>query len=177
LLFQLLQDCESIIFIKDGEIAEQGRHSYLVDKRGHYFNLLQYHNRNEAGEIDTDTSIVEVEVRQRRASTSPKKRASKTVEIETVAKKLTEDDSVYSFAGFKSYVLYLQACGGYIFSFLAFVLLLGFSLTRIFSVVWIQRWIDAGDGKMVSFMAFHSFCLMVDVSFNCIHCYCRMRGC
>jgi hypothetical protein len=138
------------VFIKEGEIVERGGHANLVQKKGHYYNLLQYHNQNEA-EVET-TLMTESERRQSSSvKSSPRKKSLKpSLQIELLSKKLTEDDTSYKFAGFKSYILYLQACGGFFLPFLAFLFLLMFALARIFAAVWIQIWIDAGDGKMVS---------------------------
>jgi hypothetical protein len=40
-----------------------------------------------------------------------------------------------------------QACGGYFVTFLLFLSMFLFALARLFTAVWLQIWLDAGDGR------------------------------
>lgn len=159
------------MFLKDGQIAERGTHTKLMEKKDLYFNLLQYHNQNEAESEDVDVLTDVKEERRRSGSTQPKRRPTKTaLQIESFAKKISEDDSQYKFAGIKSYILYIRACGGYLFFGLVFLFLLLFGLTRLFASVWIQQWLDAGDGLVVNNIL--HLISNLNLGFNFLICFC-----
>ncbi|ODM91895.1 Multidrug resistance-associated protein 5, partial [Orchesella cincta] len=77
---------------------------------------------------------------------SPRKRSKATEELENMVQKLTEDDTNYKFAGIKSYIIYIKSAGGYCFALAVFVAFLAFVFSQIFTKVWLQHWIDSGDG-------------------------------
>ena len=41
-----------------------------------------------------------------------------------------------------------QASGGYIVTFFLFLAMFVFALARLFTAIWLQVWLDAGDGRM-----------------------------
>ncbi len=89
--------------------------------------------------------------RQSSSLSSPKKKTKATEQLESIVQKLTEDDTNYKFAGLKSYKIYLKSSGGYCFSFGVFMAFAAFVFAQLFTQVWLQRWIDSGDGKYVSY--------------------------
>ena len=55
-----VRDADVIVVIKDGRIAEMGKHQELLEKRGVYFNLVKLQSMDdistETGKIDTNNS-------------------------------------------------------------------------------------------------------------------------
>lgn len=52
--------------------------------------------------------------------------------------------------GHKGYLQYLIFCGGYFIMLSLMLLVLLFTLARLFSGIWLQRWLDEGDGYEVN---------------------------
>ena len=52
--------------------------------------------------------------------------------------------------GWKAYMDYAKFCGGYFIMAMLLLLVLLFSLSRLSSGVWLQIWLDQGDGLEVS---------------------------
>ena len=48
---------------------------------------------------------------------------------------------------FQGFAIFYQACGGYIVTFLLFFAMFVFALARLFTAIWLQIWLDAGDGR------------------------------
>lgn len=146
--------------MKDGSVVERGTHAALMERREHYHNFLQYHtssqHKDESKENTPETEKASLENGFRRSSNqssssiSPKKKTKATEELESIMQKLTEDDTNYKFAGLKSYLLYLKSSGGYWFSLGVFLVFAMFVFCQMFTQVWLQRWLDAGDGNSVS---------------------------
>ncbi|CAL8122454.1 unnamed protein product [Orchesella dallaii] len=146
---QFLEACDEILVIKDGAIVEKGVHAALMDKKDYYYNFLQFHHQEkEKGndELPNRDANSENQARKLSDTTSPRKKSKATEELENMMQKLTEDDSNYKFAGIRSYIIYMKSAGGYFFAFGVFFAFLAFVLSQIFTKIWLQYWIDAGDG-------------------------------
>ena len=147
--------------MKDGSVVERGTHAALMEKKEHYHNFLQFHNsqqkenfENETGEkINGHNTLGSTGRRSSNLSTSssssPKKKTKAAKELESIMHKLTEDDTNYKFAGFKSYLIYLKSAGGYCFALGVFLAFSSFVFCQMFTQVWLQRWVDAGNGSYV----------------------------
>ena len=40
MLFQYLSQCDEVVFMDDGRVLDQGRHSNLMNRNGHYASLI-----------------------------------------------------------------------------------------------------------------------------------------
>ena len=40
MLFQYLSQCDEVVFMDDGRVLDQGRHSDLMNRNGHYASLI-----------------------------------------------------------------------------------------------------------------------------------------
>ncbi|ODM95653.1 Multidrug resistance-associated protein 9 [Orchesella cincta] len=146
---QFLEACDEILVIKDGAVVEKGVHATLMERKEHYYNFLQFHNKDkENEELEKQNGDVNPIIQGRKTSDtpSPRKRSKATEELENMVQKLTEDDTNYKFAGIKSYIIYIKSAGGYCFALAVFVAFLAFVFSQIFTKVWLQHWIDSGDG-------------------------------
>lgn len=151
-MFQFLETCDEILVIKDGGIVERGTHAALIEKKDQYHHLLKFHNAHQQDSA-ADSGVTEKALpvalsRQSSSSSSPKKRTKATEELESIVQKLTEDDT--NFAGLQSYLVYIKSSGGYCFALCVFMAFCAFVFSQMFTQVWLQMWIDAGDGRNVS---------------------------
>jgi ABC-type multidrug transport system ATPase subunit len=149
---QFLEECNDIIFMKDGQIAEHGSHEQLILRKSHYFNMLQYHNQKSSGGGGEEESLplISNETIQQLQSSSPTKKAKTSLPVETFSQKIIQDDSSYKFAGIKSYLRYLKAAGGYTLFGILMSFFITFGVMKQLASIWLQRWLDAGDGRVVS---------------------------
>jgi hypothetical protein len=68
-----------------------------------------------------------------------------------LAGKLTSEEvHTVTQTGWKAYMDYAKFCGGYIVMAMLLLLVLLFTLSRLASGVWLQIWLDEGDGLEVS---------------------------
>ncbi|CAG7725355.1 unnamed protein product [Allacma fusca] len=137
---ELLEQCDEVLFMKDGIVTEKGTHGELIKMRKDYYNLSLYaHNREETFTKDNDSPVKE----QRQVE-------KKVIIPENTNAKLDYDkdeDVEFKDSGLKSYLHFINAGGGYLVVIVVFILFLLFGLIRIFTSVWIRHWIDAGDGR------------------------------
>lgn len=136
---------------------ERGTHSELVKRKEHYNNFLQFHHgqRRADESFNSETtngkpSLGSIGRKSSSLSSSPSKRTKAAEELESIVQKLTEDDTNYKFAGLKSYLIYIQSAAGYCFATLVFLAFAAFVFCQLFTQVWLQRWVDLGDGNYVS---------------------------
>jgi hypothetical protein len=72
-------------------------------------------------------------------------------ENELVGKLTSEEAHTMTQTGWKAYMDYAKFCGGYIVMAMLLLLVLLFTLSRLSSGIWLQIWLDQGDGLEVSF--------------------------
>ena len=67
-----------------------------------------------------------------------------------MAGKLTaEEVHTMTQTGWKAYMYYAKFCGGYCVMGMLLLLVLLFTLSRLSAGVWLQIWLDQGDGREV----------------------------
>jgi hypothetical protein len=68
-----------------------------------------------------------------------------------LAGKLTSEEAhTMTQTGWKAYMDYAKFCGGYFVMVMLLLLVLLFTLSRMSAGVWLQIWLDQGDGLEVS---------------------------
>jgi hypothetical protein len=73
---------------------------------------------------------------------------------EHAGKLTSEETHTMKKTGWKAYMDYAKFCGGYFVMAMLLLLLLLFTLSRLSSGVWLQIWLDQGDGLEVSSEAY-----------------------
>ncbi|KAB7497030.1 Multidrug resistance-associated protein 5 [Armadillidium nasatum] len=115
-----LEKCDEVIFMKEGRICERGTHAALMMRQGDYFELMSYNAAHE-----DDSSPDEIEVKRKRRESERSTATENMIEYRKEVK---------------------EVCGGWCICMLIFLAIVLFTLCRIFNVVWLQRWLDDGDG-------------------------------
>ncbi|XP_078066968.1 ATP-binding cassette sub-family C member 12 isoform X3 [Mustelus asterias] len=54
---QYLEECDQIILLEDGKIKEKGKHELLMNKNGHYANLINNYQMNQPNSSEEDNMI------------------------------------------------------------------------------------------------------------------------
>ena len=131
---QFLKQCDLVIFMNNGKIAESGTHEELIGiEGGDYAAMAQF----DAKRNNTDNNKVK---RNRTDS------AVSMNDEEQALQKLSNDENTIKGKGWSILFKYLNQCGnGYLMTFIFFSILV-FALLRLMSSIWIQIWMDAGDG-------------------------------
>ena len=131
---QFLKQCDLVIFMNNGKIAESGTHEELIGiEGGDYAAMAQF----DAKRNNTDNNKVKVNRTDSAVSMNDE---------EQVLQKLSNDESTIKGKGWSILFKYLNQCGnGYLMTFIFFSILV-FALLRLMSSIWIQIWMDAGDG-------------------------------
>jgi uncharacterized protein YqhQ len=70
---------------------------------------------------------------------------------EHAGKLTSEETHTMTKTGWKAYMDYAKFCGGYFIMAMLLLLVLLFTLSRLSSGVWLQIWLDQGDGLEVGF--------------------------
>lgn len=134
---QFLEQCDEVLYMKDGVISERGMHNELVALGGDYCQMLQFDqtrdqkNANE-GEIEQTLE------------------GEGGAGNEHAGKLTSEETHTMTKTGWKAYMDYAKFCGGYFIMAMLLLLVLLFTLSRLSSGVWLQIWLDQGDGLEAS---------------------------
>lgn len=142
-----MEDCDDIIFLKDGEIVEHGSNEQLLVNKSYYYKMLQYHNQDKS---NGEEAIPLISPPLTLDHDSPIKKVQKksSIPVESFAQKIIEDDSLYKFAGIKAYLRYLKAAGGYWLFGILLIFFCVFGVGKQSSQIWLRQWLDAGDGNL-----------------------------
>lgn len=130
---QFLEECDEVLYMKDGMISERGTHNELTAFGGDYCQMLQFDQTRD----QKNSSEVEIE---------------QTVEgegevgNEHAGKLTSEETHTMTTTGWKAYLDYAKFCGGYFVMAMLLLLVLLFTLSRLSSGIWLQIWLDKGDG-------------------------------
>ncbi|XP_072021809.1 ATP-binding cassette sub-family C member 5-like [Amphiura filiformis] len=164
---QYLTDCDYVVLMRDGRIAEEGKHNDLMTKDGEYANLIRtFHMDESEDNNDTllDTSInhesmTSLDGASHRSLTSSMDEndlrpdlLSSLSDISMVEERkhkggLIKDESVEARVNrFRTALSYIRACGGFIVAFFMLFLFVLFAFGTIFSNWWLSYWFQQGDG-------------------------------
>ena len=69
---------------------------------------------------------------------------------ECTGKLTSEETHTMTTTGCKAYLDYAKFCGGYCIMAILLLLVLLFTLSGMFLGIWLQNWLDKGDGLEVS---------------------------
>jgi len=69
---------------------------------------------------------------------------------EHAGKLTSEETHTMTTTGWKAYLNYAKFCGGYFIMAMLLLLVLLFTLSRLSTGIWLQIWLDQGDGLEVS---------------------------
>ncbi|XP_053438093.1 ATP-binding cassette sub-family C member 11 isoform X2 [Nycticebus coucang] len=144
---QYLELCDQIILLEDGKICENGTQSELMQKKGQYAQFFQKMFPEEATQ-DTLQDMAKIakksqaEGQAQATSQEESLRENAVPEHQLTHKEEMEEGSL----SWSVYHRYIQAAGGYVVSFLAFLLLVMFIALTIFDFWWLSYWLEQGSG-------------------------------
>ncbi|XP_043227096.1 multidrug resistance-associated protein 5-like [Amphibalanus amphitrite] len=134
---QYLSHCDEVVYMRDCKLAERGTHDQLMELQGGYYQLVSCDAASQQQEHqkkpETDKKAQEVAAPEDTGGTGGK---------------FTSEETFISTAGiFKNFFMFYKLCGlcGMV---LLSLLLLMYGSCRTGSAVYLQYWIDAGDGLM-----------------------------
>ena len=124
--------------MKDGTVAEHGRHIDLIKNEQNYHQLFQHAHKREGGALREQTSPVREQKKQ-----VPVAKTQNNFDYDR------DDDVEFKDSGWRSYKHFVRAGGGWCILLTVFSLALVFVLIRIFITVWVKTWIDHGTQSNV----------------------------
>ncbi|KAJ4445532.1 hypothetical protein ANN_12212 [Periplaneta americana] len=131
-LARFLEQCDEVLYMKDGIISERGTHQKLIFQNGDYAQMLQF------DQVRDQKPVTDLEADE----------TGNTEGGDEAAGRLTSEEThTMSRTGWKVYFDYAKFCGGYFVMTMLLLLVLLFTLSRMSSGVWLQIWLDQGDGK------------------------------
>ncbi|CAG8620597.1 18107_t:CDS:10 [Acaulospora morrowiae] len=129
----ILQNVDYIIYMEDGEVAEQGTYEELMKDGKGFYKLI-----NEYGEGDEDEDEAKAEEIE---DSSEKKTDVKDKKIVLAGKGLmTTEERSTGAVNNKVYISYLRAAGGLILVPTVFVILVGMQGSNIGNTLWLSYW-------------------------------------
>ena len=135
---QYLRECDTVLFLEEGRIVEAGQPEELLARPGgHLAGLAQYEYQGKG------------DMQDNKGGTAGKLLAdsqSYTEEEEVVIQKSGKEESSLSSSSWAPLFRYLRECGNPLELGLIFICVVVFVLTRQFSSIFLQEWLDAGDG-------------------------------
>nr|AHK05653.1 ATP-binding cassette transporter sub-family C member 5 [Tigriopus japonicus] len=149
---QFLEKCDKVVYMSNGTILEHGTHSELMKRDdGHYLHMSTFDQSQKEGRNRGASECLLDDAKPVNESGSDKKRngsiVSETLDETDAAKgQFVSDEVDVLYSGWGVLLKYFQACGGLVIMFLLFLAILAFSLARLFTSIWLQIWLDHGDG-------------------------------
>ncbi|KAK2848887.1 hypothetical protein Q5P01_008721 [Channa striata] len=143
---QYLSECDDIILMKDGQIAEHGTHAQLMGKEREYaslFNSMQQENlvkensknkQQRAGARKADSGVDVVKVRAK-------------VESSKGERLMKAEEKGSGAVSWSVYGAYIKAAGGPIVFIINIVLFLSTTGSIAFCNWWLSHWIRQGSGN------------------------------
>ena len=130
---QYLKECDTVIFLKDGKMVEAGKPEELLSRsQGHLAGLAQF---------DYPGDKVQVKDRDGREELVDHQYEEEE-EVQSVEGEEPRRDN----RGWAALFRYLRQCGSRLELAVIFVFVVIFVLDRLFTTVFLQIWLDAGDG-------------------------------
>jgi len=120
----------------NGAITEHGPHNTLMKKNNSaYAQMIETYGTKD---VKTDALVPAL-------PSSAQTTATKV--IKTDLKDLDESTNT-KLAGLEAYAMYIKGGGGCLFFSFIFSFVLMFGIGQQLTAVWLQQWLDAGDGKI-----------------------------
>ncbi|XP_070469709.1 ATP-binding cassette sub-family C member 12 isoform X4 [Equus przewalskii] len=159
---QLLESCDEVILLEDGEICEKGTHKELMEERGHYAKLihnlrgLQFKDpehicnaamvealKESPAERDEDAVLAP---RDEKDEGNEPETDSEFVDVKVPPHQLVQTEgSQKGAATWKTCHTYIQASGGYLLSLFTVSLFLLMIGSSAFGNWWLGLWLDKGS--------------------------------
>ena len=128
---QYLKSCDNIIFMKEGRIVETGNPTILLNKpHGFLANIAQFdYNRKDDNKEKKNQD-----------------KAGTNIEEEDAIQKTEKEETGSETSTFKTLIQYFNHAGHPLVMLFIFTMLILFIVIRMFDRIYLQKWLDQGDG-------------------------------
>ncbi|XP_067143181.1 ATP-binding cassette sub-family C member 12-like isoform X1 [Centruroides vittatus] len=158
---QYLEECDSIILMRNGEISERGTHEELLTSNSEYSVLIQMLSKNkeklleenEKSKVELDSPIVDLKNSPLLNNKSFNKCENITSSMSDVADSdapdghISEKEPKNMSISLDTYKCYMKAAGGYIVCSLVLIWFLFYAALAAFSNWWLGHWLKQGNGN------------------------------
>ncbi|XP_045623977.2 ATP-binding cassette sub-family C member 12 isoform X1 [Procambarus clarkii] len=150
-----LEKCDEIILMQGGKIAERGTHAELIDRKGEYFDMIGFDGSREENNDDEKKSCAPYEDDSDKKAVNAKKNEKEDDKEGSArdGKLITEETRESGSVSTKVYLTFIKASGGWCITNIILFAIIIFTLTRMFNAIWLQYWLDQGDGMVKERMA------------------------
>jgi len=138
---QFLSKCDKVVFMKGGSVVEFGTYDQLMKDGKGFVTMTSFDQSKNIQKPKEDSD--NAQVLQRAKSVS-----SDGAEDAQAGQEVTDEKQDLTTVGWSVLLKYFEACGGYLVMFGIMLIVLIFVLVRLFSSVWLQIWLDDGDGQV-----------------------------
>ncbi|GIY19081.1 multidrug resistance-associated protein 5 [Caerostris extrusa] len=152
---QYLQECDSILFMRDGSVVEQGTHEELMANDSEYASFVQMMSKDDnlREEIVEDRKSLspdeDLTPSHSRLNSPTLSSVSDLDETDACCDgQLTEEEQTKTGSiSYNTYVSYIIAAGGFIVCALVLVWFILQAVSIEFSKYWLSYWLSQGDGN------------------------------
>ncbi|XP_072021819.1 LOW QUALITY PROTEIN: ATP-binding cassette sub-family C member 5-like [Amphiura filiformis] len=148
---QYLADCDYVILMRDGRIAEEGKHDELMTEDGEYANLIRtFHmdEREDKEKGDESQTRVGGDLTSSKDEMGSKKDMGLDMEEkpEYDGGLIEAESAEAGVSRFETVLRYIRASGGFILAFIVILLFLLVAFGTVFTNWWLSYWFEQGDG-------------------------------
>uniref|UniRef100_A0AAQ4NYA1 ATP-binding cassette sub-family C member 5 n=1 Tax=Gasterosteus aculeatus aculeatus TaxID=481459 RepID=A0AAQ4NYA1_GASAC len=129
---QYLPDCDQVILMKDGQIAEHGTHAQLMGKERDYASLFNSMQQEVRPRPRPNKNLVKENLKNKRPSAAAEK---------------VDDEKGSGAVAWSVYGAYIKAAGGAAVFIVNIILFLATTGSIAFSNWWLSHWIRQGSGN------------------------------
>ncbi|KAK7082304.1 Multidrug resistance-associated protein 5, partial [Halocaridina rubra] len=141
-----LEKCDEIILMQNGKIAERGAHRELMDRKGEYYDMVGFDTKGERKDDEEQKVNEKKHTESIEKFPEIKQESVRTEEDENAGKLITEENIATGSINMQMYITFIKVCGGWFLCGLIFFAILIFTMSRMFNAIWLQYWLDQGDG-------------------------------
>lgn len=158
---QYLEECDSVIFMRNGEIGEQGTHEELLARCSEYSVLVQMLSKNkeklseenEKSKDECEFPIVDLQSSLLSQNQNFSKCENMASSLSDVADSdapdghINEKETKQMSISWDTYKCYMKAAGGYIVCSLVLIWFIFYAAVAAFSNWWLGYWLNQGSGN------------------------------
>ncbi|XP_068202671.1 ATP-binding cassette sub-family C member 5-like isoform X2 [Palaemon carinicauda] len=138
----LLEQCDEIVVMDEGRVSEQGTHGQLLARRGDYFLMVG----GLGGEGNSSSKTPKESSKPEEGAAEGQRESSEEEGLGLDGKLTTEETKESGGVSALVYKTFVRVCGGWCLAISLFAAVIVFVLLRLQNMIWLQIWLDEGDG-------------------------------
>ncbi|CAL4069089.1 unnamed protein product, partial [Meganyctiphanes norvegica] len=145
-----LEQCDEILVLDNGCLVERGAHKELVERKGEYFQMLSFDTVRDTKQNDDNVEKARNDIGTKETDSGKAKLKIDNDKKEVIENGNVKEEEKTAVAGVspKVYSTLFKVSGGWCMGTLIFMALMVFTLARIANALWLQYWLDQGDGMV-----------------------------